>query len=69
MDASPANMLRSAVEVLLGVVLGWAIAASLVAAVRLLRPPRVIGGEVRAKQQALHAATMTLPHLRQGLTA
>jgi two-component system LytT family sensor kinase len=56
------------VEVILGVLLGWAIAASLVAAVRLLRPPRVISGEVRAMQTALHAATATLPHLRKGLS-
>jgi two-component system LytT family sensor kinase len=56
------------VEVFLGVLLGWAIAASLVAAVRLLRPPRVISGEVRAMQEALHAATVTLPHLRRGLS-
>jgi two-component system LytT family sensor kinase len=57
------------VEVFLGVLLGWAIAASLVAALRLLRPPRVISGEVRAMQEALHAATVTLPHLRRGLSA
>jgi two-component system LytT family sensor kinase len=57
------------VEVLLGVVLGWAIAASLLAAVRLLRPPRVISGEVRAMQTALHAATVMLPHMRRGLSA
>jgi two-component system, LytTR family, sensor kinase len=57
------------VEVILGVLLGWAIAASLFAAVRLLRPPRrLISGEVRAMQTALHAATGTLPHLRQGLS-
>jgi two-component system LytT family sensor kinase len=56
------------VEVFLGVLLGWAIAASLVAALRLLRPPRVISGEVRAMQEALHAATVTLPHLRRGLS-
>jgi two-component system LytT family sensor kinase len=56
------------VEVVLGVVLGWAIAASIVAAVRLLRPPRVISGEVRAMQTALHAATVMLPHLRRGLS-
>ncbi|MHB8659151.1 MAG: sensor histidine kinase [Solirubrobacteraceae bacterium] len=55
-------------EVFLGVLLGWAIAASLVAALRLLAPPRVISGEVRAMQQALHAATVTLPHLRRGLS-
>jgi two-component system LytT family sensor kinase len=61
-------MLDRRVEVLLGVVLGWAIAASLVAAARLLRPPRVISGEVRAMQTALHAATVMLPHLRRGLS-
>jgi two-component system LytT family sensor kinase len=61
-------MLGSRVEVFLGVLLGWAIAASLVAALRLLRPPRVISGEVRAMQEALHAATVTLPHLRRGLS-
>ena len=61
-------MLRDRVEVFLGVLLGWAIAASLVAAVRLLRPPRVISGEVRAMQKALHAATVMLPHLRRGLS-
>jgi two-component system LytT family sensor kinase len=57
------------VEVVLGVLLGWAIAASLFAAVRLLRPPRVISSERRAMQEALHAATATLPELRRGLSA
>jgi two-component system LytT family sensor kinase len=57
------------VEVFLGVLLGLAIAASALAALRLLRPPRVISGEVRAMQEALHAATVTLPHLRRGLSA
>jgi two-component system LytT family sensor kinase len=61
-------MLFFRVEVVLGVVIGWAIAASLVAAIRLLRPPRVISGEVRAMQTALHAATVMLPHLRRGLS-
>jgi two-component system LytT family sensor kinase len=56
------------VEVLIGVLLGWALAASVFAAFRLLRPPRVISGEVRAMQEALHAATVTLPHLRRGLS-
>jgi two-component system LytT family sensor kinase len=56
------------VEVFLGVVLGWALAASAVAGFRLLRPPRVISGEVRAMQTALHAATVMLPHLRRGLS-
>jgi two-component system LytT family sensor kinase len=57
------------VEVVLGVLLGWASAASLIAAIRLRRPPRVISSERRAMQEALHAATVTLPHLRRGLTA
>jgi two-component system LytT family sensor kinase len=57
------------VEVILGVLLGWAIAASLFAVLRLVRPPRVISSEQRAMQEALHAATVTLPHLRRGLSA
>jgi two-component system, LytTR family, sensor kinase len=57
------------VEVILGVLLGWAIAASVIAAFRLVRPPRVISDEQRAMQEALHAATATLPHLRRGLSA
>ncbi len=56
-------------EVILGVLLGWALAASALAAFRLVRPPRVISSEQRAMQEALHAATVTLPHLRTGLTA
>ena len=52
----------------LGVLLGLAIAASLMGALRLLRPPPVISGEVRAMQEALHAASITLPHLRRGLS-
>jgi LytS/YehU family sensor histidine kinase len=57
------------VEVILGVLLGWAIAASVIAAFRLIRPPRVISDEQRAMQEALHAATATLPQLRRGLSA
>jgi two-component system LytT family sensor kinase len=56
------------VEVLIGVVVGLAIAASVVAALRLLRPPRVISNEVRAIQTALHAANVMLPDLRRGLS-
>ncbi|MGH2872815.1 MAG: hypothetical protein ACRDL5_10205, partial [Solirubrobacteraceae bacterium] len=56
-------------EVILGVLVGWATAASALAALRLIRPPRVISSEQRAMQEALHAATATLPHLRQGLSA
>jgi two-component system LytT family sensor kinase len=52
----------------IGVVVGWAIAASLFAAIRLLRPPRVISSEVRAMQTALHAANGMLPDLRRGLS-
>jgi two-component system, LytTR family, sensor kinase len=57
------------VEVILGVLVGWAIAASVYAGLRLVRPPRVISSEQRAMQEALHAATVTLPHLRRGLSA
>ena len=62
-------MLRGHMEVILGVLLGWAIAASVLAGFRLIRPPRVISDEQRAMQEALHAATATLPHLRRGLSA
>ncbi len=55
-------------EVVLGVLLGWAIAASLYAGLRLIRPPRVVSSERIAMQEALHAATVTLPHLRRGLS-
>ena len=47
-------------EVVLGVLLGWAIAASLYAGLRLIRPPRVVSSERSAMQEALHAATVTL---------
>ncbi|HLH65769.1 MAG TPA: histidine kinase [Solirubrobacteraceae bacterium] len=55
-------------EVILGVLVGWATAASALAALRLVRPARVISSEQRAMQEALHAATATLPHLRRGLS-
>ena len=55
-------------EVILGVLVGWAIAASVIAGFRLIRPPRVISDEQRAMQEALHAATATLPLLRRGLS-
>ncbi len=57
------------VEVFIGVLLGLAIAVSLFAALRLLRPAPVVSGEVHAIQGALHAATITLPQLRKGLSA
>jgi two-component system LytT family sensor kinase len=56
------------VQVVLGVLVGWASAASLFAALRLLRPARVISSEGHAMQSALHAATTMLPDLRRGLT-
>jgi two-component system LytT family sensor kinase len=56
------------VEVVLGVLVGWASAASLLAGARLLRPARVISSEGHAMQSALHAATVMLPHLRRGLS-
>jgi two-component system, LytTR family, sensor kinase len=62
------DILRATVDVFIGVVVGWAIAASVLAATRLLRPPRVISGEVRAMQTALHAANVMLPDLRRGLS-
>jgi two-component system, LytTR family, sensor kinase len=56
--------------VALGVLIGFAIAASLFAVIRLLRGPhRVISPEQQAMQAALHQAMATLPHLRKGLSA
>jgi two-component system, LytTR family, sensor kinase len=58
------------VDVVLGFVVGLGVAASSIAAVRLLRSPkRVLSPEGHAMQAALHAATATLPDLRRGLTA
>ncbi|HEY7633888.1 MAG TPA: histidine kinase [Thermoleophilaceae bacterium] len=55
--------------VALGVLIGFAIATSLFAALRLLSGPRrVISPERQAMQAALHEAMATLPHLRKGLT-
>jgi two-component system LytT family sensor kinase len=55
-------------DVVLGVLLGLGLAASLAAGYRLLAGPRrVLDPEARAAQAALHAVTATLPHLRQGL--
>ena len=55
-------------DVALGVVLGMVLAASLAAAWRLLRAPRVFDPGGAAMQRAVHAATTILPHLRRGLT-
>jgi two-component system LytT family sensor kinase len=55
--------------VVLGVLIGFAIAASLYAVFRLLSGPhRVISPERQAMQAALHEAMATLPHLRKGLS-
>jgi two-component system LytT family sensor kinase len=59
----------AAVDVVLGVVVGWAIVASVAALLRLLRPRPVLSGEGAAMQSALHAATVMLPDLRRGLSA
>jgi hypothetical protein len=57
------------VEVVIGVLVGWATVASLFAAARLLRPAPVISSErAHAIQSALHAATVMLPNLRRGLS-
>src|SRR5688500_4471637 len=58
---------RGGVDVALGVLLGLALAASLAAAWRLLRAPRVQDQSSSAMQGAVHAATSLLPHLRRGL--
>jgi two-component system LytT family sensor kinase len=56
-------------DVALGVVLGLIIAASFVAASRLLSgSTRVLSPHGEAMRSAVHAATATLPHLRTGLT-
>ncbi|MDT7786278.1 MAG: two-component system, LytTR family, sensor kinase [Pseudonocardiales bacterium] len=56
-------------DVVLGVVLGWVTAASVVAALRLRRVShRVVTPEEETMRIAVHAATATLPHLRHGLT-
>ncbi len=55
-------------ELLLGVLLGIGVAATLTVAVRVLRAPRANRTpEAAGMQSALHAATSTLPHLRGGL--
>jgi two-component system, LytTR family, sensor kinase len=57
-------------DVILGFVIGVGVAASALAAIRLLRmPKRVLSPEGHAMQAALHAATATLPDLRRGLSA
>jgi two-component system, LytTR family, sensor kinase len=60
---------RSRVDVVLGVLVGLALAASLAAGWRLVRAPRVQDPSSSAMQSAVHATTSMLPHLRRGLTA
>jgi two-component system LytT family sensor kinase len=55
------------VDVILGVVLGWAVVASLFVANRFA-PRSLFLGQGRAMQSALHEATALLPDLRQGLS-
>src|SRR5918994_856955 len=57
------------VDVALGVLLGFALAASLAAGWRLVRAPRVQDPSSSAMQGAVHAATSLLPDLRRGLEA
>jgi two-component system LytT family sensor kinase len=53
---------------MLGVLLGWAVVASLFVANRLA-PRSLFLGQGRAMQSALHEATAILPDLRRGLSA
>jgi two-component system, LytTR family, sensor kinase len=55
-------------DLALGVGLGIAIAALVVAVWRAMRTPSSAGVPEAGMQAALHAATTTLPHLRKGLT-
>src|SRR5690349_24542921 len=55
-------------DVLLGVLLGVALSASVFAVSRLLAPRRVLAPGEEGVRAALHAAAATLPHLRNGLT-
>lgn len=57
-------------DVVLGVLLGVVLAASVAAGSRLLASPRrVLSPEGTAMRAALHAVSSTLPHLRRGLVA
>jgi two-component system, LytTR family, sensor kinase len=56
-------------DLALGVGLGIGIAAVIAVVWRAMRAPRTAGIPEAAMQAALHAATATLPHLRNGLTA
>ena len=55
-------------SIALGVAFGAVVVASIWAAARFISSPgTVVSGEGHAMRAALHAATATLPHLRQGL--
>jgi two-component system, LytTR family, sensor kinase len=57
-------------DVVLGLLLGVALTAAVLAGARLVTAPRrVLAPGDEAMRAALHAATATLPHLRQGLSA
>src|SRR6187551_1317339 len=56
------------VDVLLGVLLGVVLTASVLAVRTLLAPRRVLAPGEEGVRAALHAAAATLPHLRKGLT-
>jgi two-component system, LytTR family, sensor kinase len=57
-------------DVVLGLLLGIALTAAALAGARLVMAPRrVLAPGDEAMRAALHAATATLPHLRQGLSA
>ena len=57
-------------DVVLGLLLGVALTAAALAGARLVGAPRrVLAPGDEAMRAALHAATATLPHLRQGLSA
>src|SRR6478752_6643854 len=56
------------VDVLLGVLLGVVLSASVFAVSRLAAPRRVLAPGEEGVRAALHAAAATLPHLRKGLT-
>lgn len=51
-----------------GFLLGLVLVSALAGSLYFLRPRRVLSVEGNAMQVALHAASATLPHLRQGLT-
>src|SRR4051794_8582039 len=55
-------------DVVLGVLLGVVLTASVLAVSRLAAPRRVLEPGEEGVRSALHAAAATLPHLRRGLT-